>query len=77
MVESVRPWDSLDAGSLMYNNGRWVRSELLPQDSQAQIELCLTCPYADDCHDCVTRGMTNRTNLLRKVRQRRRKKGSV
>ena len=75
MVASVRPWNSLDAGSLMYNNGRWVRSELLPQDSQAQIELCLTCPYADDCHDCVAKGTTKRTDILR--RMRRRMKGSV
>lgn len=75
MVASVRPWDSVDAGSLMYNNGRWVKSELLPQDSQAQIELCLTCPYADDCHDCVARGISKRTDILR--RMRRRMKGSV
>lgn len=76
MVASVRPWDSVDAGSLMYNNGRWVKSELLPKDSQAQIELCLTCPYADDCHDCVARGISKRTDILRRIR-RRHKKGSV
>lgn len=76
MVASARPWDSVDAGSLMYNNGRWVKSELLPQDSQAQIELCLTCPYADDCHDCVARGISKRTDILRRIR-RRHKKGSV
>lgn len=73
MVESVRPWESPDAGDWVYSDstGRWVKSDLIPRyDSQEQIELCLTCPYADDCHDCVARGTTKKTNLLRRITQR-------
>lgn len=69
MVSCAKPWDSTDAGSWMYNDeGRWVRSDLAPQDSQAQIELCLTCPF-DDCVDCVASRQVKRTDLIRKIRQ--------
>lgn len=75
MLASVRPWQSLDAGDWMYSqDGRWVKSDLAPQDSQAQIELCLTCPYADDCHDCVAKGTMRRTTILRRIVQRKKRR---
>lgn len=74
LFSMTRPWFSLDAGLLMYREGRWEKSDLLPSDSQAQIELCLTCPYADDCHDCLTNGTVRRTEILRRARDRKRRK---
>lgn len=54
MIHGVRPWDSLDASCFLYENGRWVASDVSTYDAQAQIELCLRCPYADECTDCVS-----------------------
>ena len=54
MVTATKPWDAINTGDLIYSDdGRWVRSDLTTYDDQAQIELCLRCKYADDCHDCL------------------------
>lgn len=76
MVQSARPWASPDAGDWVYSDkGHWVRSDLYPRhEDQAQIELCLSCPYSDDCHDCVAKGTTKKTSILRRISQRRRKR---
>lgn len=57
-IQSTLPWRSADAGSWMYqDNGRWAKSDITTYDDQAQIELCLSCKYADDCHDCLAVGI--------------------
>ena len=54
MVTANKPWDSINTGNLVYSaDGRWVKSDITSYDDQAQIELCLRCKYADDCHDCL------------------------
>jgi hypothetical protein len=50
----VRPWRSVDASGWMYGEDRWVKSDLSTYDDQAQIDLCLRCPFAGECVDCVT-----------------------
>lgn len=55
VISAVRPWDSPDSGGFLVGlSGGWVRSDFSTYDDQTQIELCLSCPFADDCHDCVT-----------------------
>lgn len=54
-ISAARPWDTPDSGSYVVGTtGAWVKSDFSTYDDQAQIELCLQCPFADDCHDCVT-----------------------
>lgn len=53
MVQGVRPWDSVDSSGYFYEETRWVKSDFSSYDSQAQIELCLRCPIADECADCI------------------------
>lgn len=68
MIAAVLPWKSIDASGYLYFDGRWVESDVTTYDSQAQIELCMKCPFADECHDCVAVGKRTRA-------RRRRKKG--
>ena len=48
------PWRSQDAREYSYFDGRWMNPKLVSYDSQAQIELCLSCPFADECKDCMS-----------------------
>lgn len=55
-VAATRPWRSADSGGFIVGmTGGWVKSDFSSYDDQRQIEMCLSCPFADDCHDCVTR----------------------
>lgn len=57
-IQSTLPWRSADAGRWMYlDDGRWAKSDITTYDDQAQIELCMKCKYADDCHDCLAVGV--------------------
>lgn len=57
LVENaVYPWSSPDAGAWMFLRGGWVPSDLTTHDSQSQIERCMSCPFADECVDCVSGG---------------------
>ena len=72
MMTAVRPWESLDASGYTYYEGRWVRSDESTYDSQEQIELCMRCPFADECHDCVTaKARTRRKPFARKKVKRK------
>ena len=56
-IQSTLPWRSANAGRWIYeDSGRWVKSDITTYDDQAQIELCMKCKYADDCHDCLASG---------------------
>ena len=48
------PWRSQDAKEYSYYEGRWVNPQFTTYDSPDQINLCLNCPFADECKDCVT-----------------------
>lgn len=66
-IHSTLPWRSADAGRWMYlDDGRWAKSDITTYDDQAQIELCLSCKYADDCHDCLGRAADRPTSRKRK-----------
>ena len=55
VIAAVRPWDSPDSGGFLVSmTGAWVRSDFSSYDDQRQIELCLACPFADECHDCLS-----------------------
>lgn len=55
MISAIRPWQSIDASGYVYYEGRWIMSAGTPtHDTQYQIELCMRCPFSDDCHDCVS-----------------------
>lgn len=57
-IQSTAPWRSPDAGRWIYEDiGRWAKSDITSYDDQAQIELCMKCKYADDCHDCLAVGV--------------------
>ena len=54
-VSAARPWDTPDSGSYIVGmTGSWIKPDFSSYDDQEQIEMCLQCPFADDCHDCVT-----------------------
>lgn len=53
MIEAVRPWVSIDASWYIWLEDKWVKSDLTTYDSQSQIEFCMTCPFADECHNCL------------------------
>ena len=53
MISATKPWDTINTGNLIYDDGRWVRSDITTHDNQAQIELCLNCKYSDECHNCL------------------------
>ena len=65
MIAAVRPWVSIDASDYMWSDGKWVRSDLTTYDDQDQIEFCMTCPFADECHDCLTVGRKARRSTNR------------
>lgn len=54
IVKALQPWKTEQAKSLSYYEGRWVDYDFSSYDTQAQIELCLKCPFQDDCIDCVS-----------------------
>lgn len=65
-VSAVRPWDSVDASGWMYDErGGWVEDDLSPRDTQEQIDLCLKCPIADECCDCLSSTVRRRSILAR------------
>jgi hypothetical protein len=67
VIAAVRPWDSTDSGAFLVGiTGRWIRPDFESYDDQKQIEMCLECPFADDCHECVTRARRRRWLLKRK-----------
>lgn len=47
IIRAVRPWDSADS----YDR----KLDFSTYDEQWQIEMCLSCPIADECLDCVAR----------------------
>ena len=55
-VPATEPWKSTGAKEDVYLNGKWVRFRFTTYDTPAQIELCMNCPFSDDCHDCVSSG---------------------
>lgn len=59
-ISAVKPWHSVD--SVAFN-----RQEFTTYDDQDQIELCMSCPFADDCHDCVT--TERRRSLMLRLRK--------
>lgn len=71
------PWRSQDAREFSYYKGRWMRPKFETYDSQEQIELCLNCPFSDECMDCVSK-RSKRTSLidamLSTINPKRRKK---
>ena len=68
MIAAVMPWKSIDASGYIYLDGKWVDSDVTTYDDQAQIELCMTCPFADECHDCVAVGRTSRKRRRKRAR---------
>ena len=56
IVKALQPWKTEEAknSSLSYYEGRWVDLNFSTYDTQAQIELCLNCPFQDECIDCVS-----------------------
>lgn len=53
-VSASMPWHTPDSGAYSWYEGRWMQTQFKTYDSQAQIELCLNCPFADECKDCVS-----------------------
>lgn len=76
VISAVRPWESADStGFIVGMTGAWVKSDFTTYDDQTQIDLCLTCPLADDCGDCLTRGQSGQKRkrgfFARKSRRRK------
>ena len=72
-VQAVRPWDSIDSSGYLYYGGKWIESDVSTYDSQAQIELCLRCPIADECQDCIGEPSKQRRKKTRTLRRLLRK----
>lgn len=53
-IDASLPWRSRDAKEYSYYEGRWVNPQFTTYDSSAQITLCLSCPFSDECKDCVS-----------------------
>lgn len=48
IIRAVRPWESADS----YDREKPVFSNY---DEQWQIDMCLSCPIADECKDCIAK----------------------
>lgn len=47
VIRAVRPWNSADSCE--------QKTDFSTYDDHVQIELCLSCPIADECIDCVAK----------------------
>lgn len=52
LVLAKRPWMSVDAKTTAFENGRQVDPRF-PFPTKAEVEFCMTCPFADECKNCL------------------------
>lgn len=66
-ILAKRPWMSVDAKTTAFENGKQVDPRF-PFPTEAEVEFCMTCPFAEECRDCLAPKQKKKTRRGRPLK---------